>query len=375
MRARLILLLSMLLNIVLILIFVVGTRDLGPTIIQPVATPKFSRTPLERSTNPAVVIRRQFFHWNEVESSDFNVYINNLRSIGCPAETIRDLIIAEVDELFAKRRAKESIVPDPQWWRSEPDPKELLDALAREQAISREQNEMLTQLLGADWRKAKKQIVAHTRQFTGTVLASVPVGKKQAVIAFESRRKTELESLTVALGRGLTPEEEMQQRIITRKELARLLTPNQLEEYLLRHSSTADEMRDQLRGFGATSEEFRAIFRTRDTLDLETIPIAEIEETRESDLQKTLGPERYLLYQRTKDPLFREAQKTVEQAGVSLDLIPAFYAIGQLIQEERERIKKDNSLDETSRRKELEEMVQKEQEARTRILEAAKQTK
>ena len=34
------------------------------------------------------------FRWSQLESSDYHQYMANLRGIGCPEETIRDLIIA-----------------------------------------------------------------------------------------------------------------------------------------------------------------------------------------------------------------------------------------------------------------------------------------
>ena len=46
------------------------------------------------------------FDWNAVESDDYKKYIANLRSIGCPEETIRDIITADVNKLYeAKRKA------------------------------------------------------------------------------------------------------------------------------------------------------------------------------------------------------------------------------------------------------------------------------
>src|SRR6266850_7173947 len=65
--------------------------------------------PLEQSpsaTNPAktnVVVRRQFFSWRELESSDYSTYIANLRDIGCPEQTIRDIIVADVNQLYAQK--------------------------------------------------------------------------------------------------------------------------------------------------------------------------------------------------------------------------------------------------------------------------------
>src|SRR5882672_2774873 len=69
----------------------------------------------------SVVVRRQFFTWREVESADYPEYVANLRDIGCPEQTIRDIIIADVNALYARKRATELVTADQQWWRSEPD--------------------------------------------------------------------------------------------------------------------------------------------------------------------------------------------------------------------------------------------------------------
>jgi hypothetical protein len=47
---------------------------------------------------------RDGFHWSQLESSDYPTYIANLRSVGCPEETLRDIVIADVDSLYAHKR-------------------------------------------------------------------------------------------------------------------------------------------------------------------------------------------------------------------------------------------------------------------------------
>src|SRR3989442_242628 len=42
-------------------------------------------------------------NWTNVESADYRAYIANLRSVGCPEETIRDIIIADVNKLYASK--------------------------------------------------------------------------------------------------------------------------------------------------------------------------------------------------------------------------------------------------------------------------------
>jgi hypothetical protein len=46
------------------------------------------------------------FNWSEIESTDYRTYIANLRGIGCPEQTIRDIITADVNSMFAERREK-----------------------------------------------------------------------------------------------------------------------------------------------------------------------------------------------------------------------------------------------------------------------------
>src|SRR5258706_6363078 len=69
----------------------------------------------------SVVVRRQFFTWREAESADYPEYVANLRDIGCPEQTIRDIIIADVNALYARKRATELVTTDHQSWRSQPD--------------------------------------------------------------------------------------------------------------------------------------------------------------------------------------------------------------------------------------------------------------
>jgi hypothetical protein len=44
------------------------------------------------------------FHWSQIESGDYRTYVANLRGIGCPEQTIHDIIAADVDRIYASRR-------------------------------------------------------------------------------------------------------------------------------------------------------------------------------------------------------------------------------------------------------------------------------
>ena len=47
--------------------------------------------------------RSNSFQWSELESDDYPTFIRNLHSIGCPEQTIRDIVTAEINTDFDQR--------------------------------------------------------------------------------------------------------------------------------------------------------------------------------------------------------------------------------------------------------------------------------
>jgi len=59
------------------------------------------------------------FTWEQVESEEYPNYLASLRAVGCPEERVRNIALADINELFAKKRVKAAVEHDTQWWRSE----------------------------------------------------------------------------------------------------------------------------------------------------------------------------------------------------------------------------------------------------------------
>ena len=51
------------------------------------------------------VIEVEPFHWSQIEAQDYQTYIENLRRIGCPEETIRDLVKRDLDQHYDQLKA------------------------------------------------------------------------------------------------------------------------------------------------------------------------------------------------------------------------------------------------------------------------------
>jgi LysM repeat protein len=312
-----------------------------------------------------LVARRQFFSWHEVESTDYPTYIANLRAIGCPEQTIRDIIIAEVNALYARKRAAELVTPEQQWWRSEPDTNVVQAAAEKARALEEERRALLARLLGPNWEAGDMVNLPRPSQpgitLDGPVLGALTPESKQAIQEVSVRSQERLDSYLAAQrseGKDPDPVELAKFRQQTRLDLQKVLTPAQLEEFLLRYSQNASNMRadfGQLRYFNPTPDEFRAVFRATDTLDQQIQLLADasdpnalaqrkaLEDQRENAIKVTLGPKRYEEYRMLQDPLYRDAVALAVQAGTP-EAARAIYAINLTAASDQEKIRADPTL-------------------------------
>ena len=313
-------------------------------------------------TKTNIVVRRQYFSWQEVESNDYVTYIKNLREIGCPTSTIRDIIVADVNALYAHRRAKEVVSADHQWWRSFPDLDAVQQASEKLKSLEDERKQLLTRLLGPGWENPINPTPPAVRtgiSLTGPVLGELPSQTKERVYEIAAITQQKIDAYQEAQkleGKEADPQELARLRQESRIALAKILTPPQMEEFLLRYSSTAFQMRDELQGLDLTPEQFRALFRARDPSEQEMdIYYAgddpallrrkkELEAGRDAAMQETMGKERFAEYKLYQDPLYRQSQATAEQVGAPAALVQPIYEINQITQTELQRIRFDTTL-------------------------------
>lgn len=302
------------------------------------------------------VVRRQYFSWRDLESPDYEVYIANLRAIGCPEQTVRDIIIADVNALYARRRATELITPEQQWWRSDVDTNVLLAAQEKSRELDDERRALLTRLLGPHWESGDLVSLPRPSRpglvLDGPILGTLPAETKQALQEINARSEARLQAYLdaqQAQGKSADPVEMAKLRKQTRDELASVLPPGALEEYLLRYSQEANNLRadfGQLEYFDPSPEEFRAMFRATDTIDQQLALLADstdpnavqtrqsLQTQRENAIKTALGPARYQEYQLLQDPLYRDAVAAASDAGTP-DSVMAIYennlaaAVGQ----------------------------------------------
>jgi hypothetical protein len=340
---------------------------------------------------PKPVPAGRTYGWRDVDTDAYQAYLSNLRTVGCPEDKIRSIILADINELIAQKRLKEAVVHDPQWWRSEPEL--TIAGVLRDKgiALDEERRQLVARWLGEEEAgKQKSQITYwNSVQLTGPVLGALSQDDHQTVQEVCAESMDRYQSIfwsTINSGQPLNQVELAKLRQRTRTELTKVLKPEALEEFLLRYSHNANRLRQDLRGFNPTPEEFRKIFRATDSIDhalqleyggLETLSPQQrerYETRRDQAIKEVLTPARYEAYLLTKDPLYRQAQMMALQYGAPSSAIMPIYNMTRENESRRKEILQDATLTPEQKRQAINNVyLQQQQTVRKIVAEAGQQ--
>lgn len=385
MRARIFLAVSLVINAALFIAAVVWLRSPHeiPRVVRPVDRMVVTSNSTIRIVKTNILVRPLNFTWQELESANYVAYITNLRAIGCPEETIRDIIVADVNGLFSKKRQGDATAQDREWWRAEPSLEFQRALISRADELEKQRVALLTELLGTKWNDDPTGFDPTDVSLAGPVLSALPAETKKTVQAISARsrdrQQSYLEQLTAS---GQTPNaaEMAKLREKTRTELAEILSPAQLEEFLLRHSSNAIRMRQELKTISPTAEEFRALFRATDAIDRELAldaggddPVSvkkreALEQQRVAALKNTLGADRYAVYQAGQTNGTEVAVDATLPKGVPPEIGQALLEIKQAVALEQDRIRGDASLTAGQKSAELKTIEEQQKKATAQLL-------
>lgn len=301
------------------------------------------------------------FGWQQVESDEYRSYLDNLRAVGCPEEKVRYIIVADINELYAQKRLKEAVNHDPQWWKAEPEISVANVLQEKGRRLDDERRTLIEKLLGKEALELEKSEATFWSnvQLTGPVLGSLAPELHQTVQEICGRSMERTQNAfwgRVNDGQSVNQVELAKLREQTRADLRKVLEADAIEEFLLRYSHNAHQLRAQLRGFETKPDEFRKIFRVIDPVEhqlqleyggLEALSPQQRERfdrQRDSAIKEALGPKRYEEYLVTKDPLYRQAQMTAMQYGAPIKAIMPIYEMTKSSEQKRQKILSDGAL-------------------------------
>lgn len=255
------------------------------------------------------------FHWSQVESPSYVEYVANLRAIGCPEQTIRDIIVADVTQLYAPRYAALAAkTPALSWWvRHDLQRRASQELRTQIQALNLEKRRLIERLLGPAATSDLSLFDEDAESIRGALIwsylpPSQQVAVKQILDRYDAgKRWGEIQWKSLPTAERESREQELLRA--RQAELERVLSPAELAEFQLRESPTAYTVRELMGKADLTEAEFRTIYALRSEFE-KANPEAKPEDWKrlEQETAQALGHERYEDIQRQNNSMWRAMQ-------------------------------------------------------------------
>jgi hypothetical protein len=321
------------------------------------------------------VYKTNQFQWSQIETADYRQYIANLRGIGCPEATIRDLIMTDVMRLYAQRRGKYyHNGREFKYWETDEKRKVKKSQFAEREeqlaSIDKELPAVLRELLGVNYERELNKYFVDTGEEERR-LSFLSEDKRDQVTAIRDRWESQRDALLAKAKDGALTVGDLallkQYEQERDREMLSVLTPQEKEQYELSTSETANRLRGELVGFNPTEKEFREIYALRQALDekyaYQNLSDESIQKARAEDearmheeLKTVLGQDRLAEMDRSKDADYRDLATLSEQYDLPADTTRNVAEMRQIAQEEQKRLLEDTSIPANRRRLALKEM-------------------
>lgn len=201
--------------------------------------------------------------WARLDSADLSTLIARLRAAGFTAPVIRSIVNARVEARFHARIAElthESLTTP--FWKPEPlgtpSITRVLESMAE---ISRERVQLRRQLFGDEFFTRDQTAASESRR---AIYGDLPSAKVNFIEQI-SRDYAEMEQQIRNASQGiLLPADREKLAFLQserRRDLAAVLSPAELDDYLMRTSPITSRFRPALTVMDATEAEFRALYQ------------------------------------------------------------------------------------------------------------------
>jgi hypothetical protein len=326
------------------------------------------------------------FRWSQLESADYAGYIANLRKVGCPEQTIRDIVIADICHLYSQEWKRKHLAARPHYWDPEfgMGPIQSDEIQATAQQVQTALNGHVRQLLGVELAaELEKYRTIGTTHLGEEFLLSdfLPPEKVTAAAKALAAYRTRQQALEAS---GFLTAEQVQAAQAAREELRAdlrsVLNPQEVQEVQYRFSAEAQEVRDKLVGFEVTQSEFQALherrLQMRDQFDSramagnggqpkspdELLSLAAQTEFGEDQIREVLGPARYEEYQRSRDERYQQLKTAATQAGLTPEWARSLYDYQRLADASSREVTENTALSVEQKEAALAEVQRQRQE-------------
>jgi hypothetical protein len=324
------------------------------------------------------------FHWSQIETNYYDVFVANLRGVGCPEKTIRSLILADVEELYAERLA-DAEEPELFWATDSQRVARERRMVEKQGVLAEEKCALLMRLVGAGW-SAKAMHEWVSQKEAAFILGFMPdesaLRLMETVMQMEHRaRAFQSETKRIVID---TDEPRLEAVIAeSRRALTACVTPAEAEELLLRayDLGTGFAEDDRLAGVTVSGAELRQMAaigsreldlvdmvlrqeldRPKDNEDMEE-RLKRVSPTAEAEIHRLLGDQRFAAYTRSKDESFRDYARAARQHELPVDTAIKAYDIRRMAEAAARELKANRDLAPEQRRAALDAMRREAEQA------------
>ncbi len=307
------------------------------------------------------------FHWSAVEADDYRRYIANLRAVGCPEQVIRDVILADVNQVFAPRFAaiwRSRVV---EYWQKYKREQLSPDQIKQSLALGKDKAAILMELLGVQVSE-QEMIDALHLQLHGSEqeLLFLPADRREAALQALADADFETKVGELRSREHYTQAEEQKLYEQKLKLLAEVLSPEELLEFRIRNSATAQSLRAEVEYFNCTPEEFRQLMESRERAGSKNLGNLADRSAATEEVRKLFGDERAKEFERVTDLYYINARRAAEEQGVPLDRVDQAWQVTRNARAAAGLAAKDGKLSADERARQVQWLVQ---QAEARLIE------
>lgn len=313
------------------------------------------------------------FHWRSLESTNFEEYVANLRSVGCPEKTVRDILLAELRVYYANRERE--IMREPSFWLAGKARREAWRKMNQERVALAPEKEALLARLGIE--PGLDDEIIHNDRFRAVAMMRFLLGpmsdeKVYKMVSLIARQEVLEKEMRVS-NQGIETEEDEARMVefyrMRREESAALLSPVELEEFAARMASLQlffGDHRAAIELTALTAYELRQIMVLKtgggrylqfpDDKDEDKEWDAERQAQFNNGMPALLGPDRFALFTRAQDGDFKPIHDFTKQTGLAADVAVKVYDLRKAAAEEIKALREDTMLDNDARQDRLREI-------------------
>ena len=285
------------------------------------------------------------FAWSPVESSDYKEYIKNLRILSFPEELIRELIISDVNKLYAPREEPLKVKQVPHdaslAQRRRAPTLEDVQNQSKLLEIQIEKQNVLQELLGI---RLPRELLRtpNSRNYEGYeyAISQLPPEKQEAVQRIQEKVFLDDDLAQVEhSGRNVPAFREINQK--RDEALQQILTPEEFEKYMMNSTPAGTEMARRTIGMEATDDEMLIMWRLThqqwkeqggvyEWWRADPVPPQKIKEADEklaAGLRAALGEERYIDYQMAVSGSGQQLRNFAARYGLPRETLTKAFAV------------------------------------------------